>query len=138
MICLLGVINYSGLWIDVVGPLAVNEEDVKGTIVEGVPIQDMMTHDQEIYYNWDHGRVSYVFFLSALFMATIVLEGVDTSIMSKVTPSRLNGRFVNCGLLATLIGTLGRVLSDSMITGKKLEILSALGFLVSLHVSSHL
>ena len=49
-------------------------------------------------------------------MGTIVLEGVDTSIMAKVTPAKLNDRFVNCGLLATLVGTLGRVLSDGMIT----------------------
>ena len=36
--------------------------------------------------------------------------------MAQVTPSRLNSYFFNVGLLATLIGTLGRVLSDSMIT----------------------
>ncbi len=36
--------------------------------------------------------------------------------MAQVTPSELNSRFLNSGLLATLIGTLGRVLSDSMIT----------------------
>jgi hypothetical protein len=36
--------------------------------------------------------------------------------MAQVTPSELNTRFLNAGLVATLIGTLGRVLSDSMIT----------------------
>ena len=36
--------------------------------------------------------------------------------MSKVTPSKLNDTFINSGLLATLIGTMGRVISDSMIT----------------------
>ncbi len=36
--------------------------------------------------------------------------------MAQVTPSELNTCFLNSGLLATLIGTLGRVLSDSMIT----------------------
>ena len=42
--------------------------------------------------------------------------GVTTSIMAQVTPPELNTCFINAGLLATLIGTLGRVLSDSMIT----------------------
>lgn len=42
--------------------------------------------------------------------------GVTISIMAQVTPSELNASFLNAGLFATLIGTLGRVLSDSMIT----------------------
>jgi hypothetical protein len=36
--------------------------------------------------------------------------------MSKVTPAKLNDTFINSGLLATLIGTMGRVIADSMIT----------------------
>jgi hypothetical protein len=36
--------------------------------------------------------------------------------MAKVTPAKLNDRFINSGLLATLIGTLGRVFADGMIT----------------------
>lgn len=44
------------------------------------------------------------------------MEGVDTSLMAKVTPSKLNHSVFNSGLLATLIGTLGRVLADFFIT----------------------
>jgi len=51
-----------------------------------------------------------------IFAGTIVLEGVTTSIMAQVSPPKLNACFLNSGLLATLIGTLGRVLSDAMIT----------------------
>jgi hypothetical protein len=36
--------------------------------------------------------------------------------MSKATPSKLNETVINSGLLATLIGTIGRVIADSMIT----------------------
>jgi hypothetical protein len=36
--------------------------------------------------------------------------------MSKVTPPKLNGTFINSGLIATLIGTIGRVSGDSLIT----------------------
>jgi hypothetical protein len=51
-----------------------------------------------------------------ILLFSILSEGVDTSIMAQVTPSELNSCFINSGLLATLIGTLGRVLSDLMIT----------------------
>lgn len=122
MICLFGIINYSGMLVDAVAPFevdsAADKGAIKSTLINGEAIAEMLTPDKEIYYNWKLGKFTYVFFLSSLFMATIVLEGVDTSIMSKVTPSSLNDRFFNCGLLATLIGTLGRVLSDLMITGE--------------------
>ena len=49
-------------------------------------------------------------------MGTIILEGVDTSLMAKSTPPALNDAFINAGLLATLVGTVGRVIGDSMIT----------------------
>ena len=75
-----------------------------------------MRKDNEFPYDWNYGQAVYITFLSAIFGGTIVLEGVTTSIMAQVTPSELNARFLNAGLLATLIGTIGRVLSDSMIT----------------------
>ena len=49
-------------------------------------------------------------------MGTIILEGVDTSLMAQKTPPALNDTFINSGLLATLVGTLGRVIGDSIIT----------------------
>eukprot|EP00978_Attheya_sp_CCMP212_P049023 scaffold605676_cov83-Attheya_sp.AAC.1 len=67
-------------------------------------------------YDWGLGMVMYVVFLSWIFMGTIILEAVDTSLMSKVTPPKLNGTFINSGLIATLIGTIGRVGGDSLIT----------------------
>jgi hypothetical protein len=79
-------------------------------------LDPLMTKRGEFIYDWGTGPYVYIIFLSAVFMGTIVLEGVDTSIMAKVTPARLNDRFINGGLLATLVGTLGRVLADMMIT----------------------
>lgn len=70
----------------------------------------------EFPYDWGSGRLVYMTFLSATFMGTIILEGVDTSLMAKVTPAKLNDTIINSGLLATLVGTLGRVCGDSMIT----------------------
>lgn len=40
------------------------------------------------------------------------MEGVNTSLMSKIVPRELNGSIVNMGLLATLVGTIGRVVGD--------------------------
>lgn len=95
-------------------------DEVEDTKLDGIKVKHVLTADGEIYYNWGHGIPFYVCFLSLLFMSTIVLEGVDTSIMAKVTPQKLNEQFINVGLLATLIGTLGRVVADSILTGESL------------------
>jgi len=125
MICNCLLFNYSGLFFDVLGSIAIdsNETDaqVEQTKFEGIKVKQILTADGEIYYNWGHGIPFYVTFLSLLFMSTIVLEGVDTSIMAKVTPQKLNEQFINAGLLATLIGTLGRVVADSILTSKSCE-----------------
>lgn len=79
-------------------------------------MDSLLTDKGEFLYDFGSGPVVYVVFLSAAFMGTIVLEGVDTSILAKSTPAALNDRFVNSGLLATLVGTLGRVVADGSIT----------------------
>lgn len=112
--------------------------------LSGEDVGLLFTKDNEFPYDWNIGTIVYITFMSAIFGGTIVLEGmhctvldpctssygreslsntvllisvgVTTSIMAQVTPSKLNSCFINSGLLATLIGTLGRVLSDSMIT----------------------
>lgn len=109
------------MFYDVLGSIIVDDDktddEIKETKIEGIKVKHILTNAGEIYYNWGNGISFYVLFLSLLFMATIVLEGVDTSIMAKVTPPQLNEKFVNGGLLATLIGTLGRVVADSILTG---------------------
>lgn len=106
---------------DVLGTLFIDEEEsddvIKEVKLNGNKVKKILTIDGEIFYNWGYGVVFYIIFLSLLFMSTIVLEGVDTSIMAKVTPPKLNEKFINGGLLATLIGTLGRVVADSILTG---------------------
>ena len=79
-------------------------------------IVDMLTAKGEFPYEYGAGPYIYICFLSAIFLGTIVMEGVDTSIMAKVTPAKLNRCFLNAGLLATLVGTLGRVFADVIIT----------------------
>jgi len=117
-----GIFNYQGLYYDVVGISQyggfdpIDLKHLKQLELSGEEIGHFMTKDHEFPYDWNYGQVVYVTFLSAIFGGTIVLEGVTTSIMAQVTPSELNTCFLNSGLLATLIGTLGRVLSDSMIT----------------------
>ncbi|KAL3924821.1 MAG: hypothetical protein SGILL_000806 [Bacillariaceae sp.] len=115
-----GILNYQGLYFDVLGvstyggfdPIDITEMhslELGGETVD-------LTPKDEFPYDWGIGRPIYTTFLCVIFMGTIVLEGVDTSIMAQVTPPQLNSSFFNAGLLATLIGTLGRVLSDSLIT----------------------
>lgn len=124
----MAILNYEGLIFDFIG-FAVDavEPQSNQTIISnsthhtdiaigGKDITKVLNHYHEVPYNWGHGRPIYLVFLSAIFLGTIVLEGVDTSVMAKVTPPALNGAFINSGLLATLVGTLGRVCGDSMIT----------------------
>lgn len=91
----------------------VNATDIE---IGGTSISKVLNKENEVPYDWGAGKPVYITFLSAVFMGTIMLEGVDTSIMAKGTPAKLNDTFFNCGLLATLIGTGGRVIGDSMIT----------------------
>ena len=70
-------------------------------------------HHDEFPYDWGVGRLIYLIFLSAIFIGSIILEGVNTSLMSKTAPNTLNNSFLNMGLLATLVGTLGRVVGDA-------------------------
>jgi hypothetical protein len=84
--------------------------------IAGQKLDSLLTTDGEFLYYGRFGAPLYIIFLSLFFMGTIILEGVDTSIMAKVTPPKLNNRFINSGLLVTLVGTLGRVLADVMIT----------------------
>ena len=111
IVCMVLIMNLEGLVLDVVG-------DVEGenAAFEGSQLRSYLNKRGEFKYDWSLGRYVYVFFLSSIFMGTIVLEGVDTSMMSRVTPPSLNDTFINCGLLATLIGTFGRVAGDSLIT----------------------
>jgi len=101
LVGLIAILNFEGLWYDI---MTVTTEDSESSFTSFMK------------YDWGIGNFVYIFMLSLIFMGTIVLEGVNTSLMNKVTPSKLNETFINCGLLATLVGTIGRVFGDSIIT----------------------
>ena len=67
-------------------------------------------------YDWSGGTYQYVIAASFAFIGTMILEGVVTSLMSKASPPKLNKSFLNCGLIATMIGTVGRISGDILIT----------------------
>jgi hypothetical protein len=56
-----------------------------------------------------------VVFVCWIFTGTILLEVVVTSLLAKSAPSSLQRDFFSPALLATLVGTWGRVLGDSVI-----------------------
>lgn len=125
---LFAILNYEGLLFDLLGLAAetvsastdqiqaVNGTDTVDISIGGTSVEKVLNKEGEVPYDWGHGKLVYITFLSAVFMGTIILEGVDTSIMAKATPAKLNTTFINSGLLATLVGTVGRVIGDSMIT----------------------
>ena len=126
-LCLFGILNYEGFIFDFIG-YAVTAVDDSNTfhpnnathqtdiVIAGNDLTHILNKHHEVPYDWGAGKPVYLTFLSAIFLGTIILEGVDTSVMAKVTPPALNGAFLNCGLLATLVGTRGRVSGDSIIT----------------------
>eukprot|EP00562_Extubocellulus_spinifer_P013012 CAMPEP_0178542176 /NCGR_PEP_ID=MMETSP0697-20121206/1923_1 /TAXON_ID=265572 /ORGANISM="Extubocellulus spinifer, Strain CCMP396" /LENGTH=918 /DNA_ID=CAMNT_0020174567 /DNA_START=66 /DNA_END=2822 /DNA_ORIENTATION=- len=124
----IAILNYEGLLFDSLGLAAetvsastdqiraVNGTDTVDISIGGTSVDKVLNKEGEVPYDWGLGKLVYIAFLSAVFMGTIILEGVDTSIMAKATPVKLNNAFINSGLLATLVGTVGRVIGDSMIT----------------------
>jgi hypothetical protein len=109
---LFGIMNYEGLLFDVLGSVDEVVEDKKNeidvTVLGNETVGEILNKEEEFPYDWSTGRYVYIAFLSLTFMGTIILEGIDTSLMAKVTPAKLNSAFINSGLLATLIGTLGK------------------------------
>jgi hypothetical protein len=53
---------------------------------------------------------------SVIFVSVAIMEGVDTSLMSKVIPPVLSRGTFNSGLLAVQIGMVAKALGDGMIT----------------------
>eukprot|EP00554_Chaetoceros_debilis_P008935 CAMPEP_0194105894 /NCGR_PEP_ID=MMETSP0150-20130528/6008_1 /TAXON_ID=122233 /ORGANISM="Chaetoceros debilis, Strain MM31A-1" /LENGTH=1264 /DNA_ID=CAMNT_0038793885 /DNA_START=23 /DNA_END=3814 /DNA_ORIENTATION=+ len=76
--------------------------------------------DEVLAYDWNYGNYAYVIGIFSVFIWTIVLEGVDTGLMCKAAPSKLNSTFINVGLLATLVGTMGRIFGDGLILSSAL------------------
>lgn len=124
-LCFFGIFNWKAVYYDIVGSFAVANIDMSNftifdTKIGEERIGDLLTNKNEFPYEFDAGPYIYISFMSAIFIGTIVMEGVDTSIMAKVTPAKLNSSFLNAGLLTTLVGTLGRVFADVIITSTAL------------------
>ena len=98
---LVGILNYQGMYFDLKGISEYGAFDPNGTVdieqlvINGEQLGNILTKKREFPYDWEYGVPVYITFLSIVFMGTIILEGVDTSIMAQVTPSALNDRFIN-------------------------------------------
>jgi len=114
------------LWFCFIGVLAmINFQALVGvtedeTVVVSIGDTDDMSEDNTFVrskHNYDGrcGKYQYVIGVAWVFTGTIMLEGVVTSMIAKSAPSRLESTFLNAGLMATLIGTIGRILADSFI-----------------------
>mmetsp|Transcript_20827 Transcript_20827/g.43050 ORF Transcript_20827/g.43050 Transcript_20827/m.43050 type:complete len:927 (-) Transcript_20827:3882-6662(-) len=110
------ICNYEGLVLDCVGQTMKHVESRNEMVKRLKSILKHSSKHGEFPYDWGAGVFVYIIALSAIFIGSIIMEGVNTSLMSKAVPRELNDSFINMGLLATLVGTLGRVIGDSMIT----------------------
>lgn len=123
LVSLFLIINWSGLFYDLAGTVIMDtydsdlqDGDISQVEIGKDKVSSLLTKEGEMEYDFGAGPVVYLVFLSLIFMSTIVLESVDASLMAKSSDPELNGKFFNCGLLATLAGTFGRVAADGMIT----------------------
>lgn len=113
MFSCVAICNIEGLMLDLIGIILDHIKEKGPAAIQMNAIIKGALHHDEFPYDWGIGRVIYVTFLSAIFIGSIILEGVNTSLMSKTAPTKLNNSFLNMGLLATLVGTLGRVVGDT-------------------------
>lgn len=67
-------------------------------------------------YWGEYNEFQFVAGTSVIFVAVAVMEGVDTSLMSKVIPPVLSRGTFNSGLLAVQIGMVAKALGDGLIT----------------------
>ena len=69
-----------------------------------------------ISYWGEYTEFQFVVGTFVIFVSVAVMEGVDTSLMSKVIPPALSRGTFNSGLLAVFIGMVGKALGDCLIT----------------------
>lgn len=69
-----------------------------------------------ISYWGEYTEFQFVVGTCVIFVSVAVMEGVDTSLMSKVIPPVLARGTFNSGLLAVQIGMVAKALGDGMIT----------------------
>lgn len=69
-----------------------------------------------ISYWGEYNEFQFVAGTSVIFVAVAVMEGVDTSLMSKVIPPVLSRGTFNSGLFAVQIGMVAKALGDGLIT----------------------
>lgn len=111
-------------WHDILGEDAVNLPFNENKETPNTFLKDFHQENEKkilsspalLAYDWNRGPFIYLFSLSFVFMGTVVLEGVDTSLLAISAPAKLNSTFLSVGLLTTLMGTVGRCLGDSLIT----------------------
>ena len=115
VICsIFSIFNYEGLLLDIAG-IIVRGNTSKFALRLKKYVTSLSFHG-EFPYDWNSGICVYLSSLIMMFISTIVMEGVNTSLMSQTTPKNLNNCFINMGLLASVVGTFGRVFGDFMIT----------------------
>jgi hypothetical protein len=67
------------------------------------------------YYDWDFGLTQYGFSATLMFLSSVALEGLSSTLMSKVSPAKLNKSPINCSVIGPVFGCLCRFLGNTII-----------------------
>jgi hypothetical protein len=67
------------------------------------------------YYDWYLGVMQYCISVVVMCLSSVCLEGSSLSLMSKVSPEKLNRSPLNCSVMTPLTACLGRILGNTII-----------------------
>lgn len=77
--------------------------------------QDKADEPLTTYYDWEFGMPQYCCSIIVMFLASVTLEGSSLSLLSKVSPDKLNRSTINCAVIVPIISYLGRIIGDAVI-----------------------
>ena len=67
------------------------------------------------YYDWNFGLAQYCSSATVIFCSCIALEGLSTTLMTKVSPEKLNKSPCNCSVIGPMLFCLCRFLGNQLI-----------------------
>jgi len=67
------------------------------------------------YYDWGYGLIQYQIFIPIIFACAISLESLALTLLSKVSPEKLNKSTINCSVVAPVVLYIGRLIGDGAI-----------------------
>jgi hypothetical protein len=102
IVCLIGSMNFEALIL-----MFQDLEHVFGSTESG--------SEFTTYYDWGYGSIQYKTFIPIIFTCAVSLDSLALSLISKVSPERLNKSTINSCIVAPMAMYIGRLIGDGTI-----------------------